>query len=294
MMARTPFLHPEIRTGYLQWKYLLTHGLISALVVVFYTTKKSFFISIHNPAHIILFVFSFVLMTLAAVACGLVSTYLDRYCPWYQNMPFRRILQVVFGVVLVSLIALQTVYLSYQVLLDINLRETEYFSRDFTAVMACIVGINFHHHNLYLRSLIKSSRTGQAGSERLPIPEKALQDELNTPFFISGRTRPIPAARTAALYLHDVGKKSKVVRLVEWDGTAHILEDTYALSGIEQECPFIFFKVSRDYLINRYALAGVRMSGDKKYELLLHIPEINSLSISRNKYRELQSLFETT
>lgn len=278
------------RSGYFEWKHLIAQGLISALVTVFYSTNQSFFISLHNPAHLILFFFSFLLMCIIAWICGWISTRLDQYFPWYQNFLLRQIMQFLFGVVLVSIITLQVVYFVYEILFAINLRDTEYFSRDFTIVMACVVCMNFHHHNLLLRSMIRLFRHPDHSSN-LPIADRVSQQEIEFQFPVLDQNRCLPAIRIAAFCLNPVKGNTNFIEMVDSLGQRYILQDIETLAWIEEQCPYLFIKVSRYYLINRYELPDATLQSEPHYELQLRIPGMSPIRISRDKHHELSLLF---
>lgn len=288
-MTHTPYQSGTVRVGYLQWKYLITQGLLSALIVVFYTMDKSFIRSIHQPEHIITFVLTFILMTLLAYVCGVVSANLDKQIPWCKDVTSRRLLQIGLGVIAVSVIALHAVYLIYHFFLQINLWETDYLSRDFIVVQACVAGINFHHHNIYLRFL-SNSAPEEKSAKGPPLPTGAVEDELGTRFLVVESGRAIPAARVAAFFLEDIGKKSKIVRLLHSSGRVYTLDEEEVLATIKSTCPFLFINVSRYYLVNRYAITGVHACAKRRYELLLDVPDTDPVPISRDMYRQLQEM----
>lgn len=287
-MTITPHQSGTVGVAYFQWKHLLTQGLISTLVVVYYTTDQSLLRIIYSSAHLITFAFTFVLMLLLAVCCGLISRLLDNYIPWYKDISFRLFWQVILGVIFLSAASLYSVYGSFYLLLGVNLWETDYFSRDFTIVMASIICINFHHYILYLRTFIKSTRTGE-GKKILPLPRKALEDELHSSFAVLETEKEILVARIGSFYLQEIGQKPKIVRLVQWDGTEFTMKESISLSGIMEQCPLVFIKVSRDRLVNRFAVKNFQISPERKYEIALDIDGMEPMAVSRDIYFNLQS-----
>lgn len=290
-MFGTPFLRGIDEVGYLQWKHLLTQAFLSALVVVYYTTSQSFVLSFTKPVHFILFVATFFQMLIVAAACGWISARLDKSVPWHQNLPYRLIWQIGLGVIFISMGAFMVINLLFYLSFGINLRQTEYYSRDFTVFVACIVCINFYHHILYLRSVNKSANTDHAG-KALPIASKTLGDELLTTFAVLEHDEQIQAIHIAAFHLEDMGNKPKLVRLVQWNGKLNTLKDHNSLASVKALCPFLFLNVSRDHLVNRYAVQNIHVVGDRKYEVSLSVPNLDTLAISRDTYRQLQSVID--
>lgn len=293
-MKHESYQRPEFPVNYFKWSHLLPQAIISAFFIVYYTTQQSIFISLHSKVHVVLWVLTSIQMLSVAAGCALLSSYLDEKYPWHLNKPVRIIYQVGLGVIVVSLISLRAIYAIYELFLNVDLRNTDYFSRDFMVVLASIICFNYHHYIHYLNNCIK--RVGSVHREdKNEQPEnKDVEKELATPFQSTENGVEIRAAQIGLFYLLDSGKKRKTVCFIEWNGKEHIMSNADTLTEIQHTCPYLFIHVSRNFLVNRYAMKEIRQEADRKYALVLNIRGQEPIPISRSIYSQLQADMELT
>lgn len=293
-MKRESYKKRAFSVNYFKWRHLLAQAVISAFFIVYYTTEQSILVSLHSTVHLVLWVLTSIQMLIVAAACALISTYLDEKYPWHHNKPLRSILQVGLGVFVISLISLRVIYAVYELFLNVDLRNTDYFSRDFIVVLASIICFNGYHYILYLNTLIEQGGSPHRDDENEHAPAKAIDKELATPFQSTENGVEVRAAQIGLFFLLDSGKKRKTVCFIEWNGKEHIMSNADTLSEVQNTCPYLFISVSRHYLVNRYAIKKIRQDSGRKYALVLNIKGQEPIPISRYMYSQLQADMELT
>lgn len=134
-----------VRSWYGKPWLMMLMAATSAFLITFYTTSQSLASSLTLEKHLIVFAFSFVLMLLAVVPIAYVIFTLDAHSYLRQHEPLRYIIQFVILVYVLGAVALRVVYKIYFVLFGVDLQQAEYFERDFTVVMFCLIMIQFYY-----------------------------------------------------------------------------------------------------------------------------------------------------
>lgn len=276
---------PIIVGKYLRWRPLFTQALLSSFVVTYYTLDSTFIQSIFNPAHLLTWLMSFLLMFILAALCAVISTELDRRIPYHENSFKRVFWQIIFGVFLVSVIALYVVYAAYDLFWDIDLWQTDYYSRDFVVIAASILMINSYHFHLY-----RQRHFDQALMQENPetgVEYESLYAELRTVFEVVDDTEPIMASRIGAFFLKENKSHRKEVQLILRDGSQRSMGWS-SLNQVRQQCPDLFILANRHCLVNRLYIKGVCRPPDERFgSVILDIPQCDPIPLSRRAYEEL-------
>lgn len=138
-------LKPFFRSWYGNMRIIVLLAGISSCFITFYTTYESFFSSITRERHIIIFLFSWLLMLLAITPVAYVVYKLDASTYLGQNDKIRYPMQFLVLVLLLGAIALRVVYKIYLALFGVDLQKRDYFERDFVVVMFCLIMVQFYY-----------------------------------------------------------------------------------------------------------------------------------------------------
>lgn len=138
-------LKPFFRSWYGNMRIIVLLAGISSCFITFYTTYESFFSSITRERHIVIFLFSWLLMLLAITPVAYVVYKLDASTYLGQNDKIRYPMQFVVLVLLLGAIALRVVYKIYLGLFGVDLQKRDYFERDFVVVMFCLIMVQFYY-----------------------------------------------------------------------------------------------------------------------------------------------------
>lgn len=275
---------------YFTWKHLLLQAFLSAFIIVFYTTKKSLLESIHNPAHLVVFGFSFVAMILVCLGIASITRVLDRYYSWTDHTLLRSILQFFFGVGIVALLSINVLYFFAWEVMDINLWETEYFSRDFTIFMACVLVINLHHQILALRfnyRHLKKQITSFSSltPEQKLFHEETIEKEFAYEFHVNELTKPLLACRVSVVKIDD--QNGRIVNVIDHNGNVYTLENPLSLIKIHSYISKLFIKISRASLLNKYDFNTAEINKISDDEVELKLFNNYSFKMSNRKYKNL-------
>ena len=278
----------NVESKYLHWKPIVIQALLSSFVLTFYTLENSFAQSIFNPIHLLAWLLSFVLMLPIVALCAAISRFLDRKIPWEKDLFRRGIYQLVLGVFLVAAFALTMVYTWYYYLFNIDLWQSDYFSRDFVVVLSSILMINFYHYHQYRLVYYQRSVDGRSIEER-KVENESLDKQLRLSFQVFELIEPITLYHIAAFYLEDIGEKQKVVLILSQDGSRYTMgQDT--LERIRKLCPDVLLTANRHYLINQYFIKTVRHDeSENRHELELDVKNSRPISISRRLFQDIVS-----
>lgn len=138
-------LNSFFRSWYGNIWIILFLAAISSCLITFYTTYESFFSSITREKHVVIFLFSWVLMLLAITPVAYVVYRLDTSTYLGENDKVRYPIQFVLLVLLLGAIALRVVYKIYLALFGVDLQTRDYFERDFVVVMFCLIMVQFYY-----------------------------------------------------------------------------------------------------------------------------------------------------
>ncbi|NJI74058.1 hypothetical protein HCX49_12675 [Sphingobacterium kitahiroshimense] len=118
---------------------------ISSFLITFYTTELSVPWSLTLRKHMLIFLFSFILMVLAIFPTGYVVYRLDTDSFMRQHELLRYLIQFLLLVMLMGALALRVVYELYLALFGVDLQKAEYFERDFVVVIFCLIMVQVYY-----------------------------------------------------------------------------------------------------------------------------------------------------
>ncbi|WP_031289094.1 hypothetical protein [Sphingobacterium sp. IITKGP-BTPF85] len=116
----------------------------SSFLITFYTTALSVPWSITLEKHLMIFLFSFVLMFVAIFLISYVIYRLDANSYLRQHELLRYIIQFILLVLLMGAVALRVVYAVYWTFFRVDLQKAEYFERDYVVVMFCLIMVQVY------------------------------------------------------------------------------------------------------------------------------------------------------
>lgn len=134
-----------ISSWYGNIQVLMLLAAASSFLITFYTTALSVPWSITLTKHLLVFVFSFVLMFLAFLPIGYGVYRLDASSYLRQNELLRYLIQFILLVFLLGAIALRVVYAVYLVFFNVDLQQAEYFERDYVVVLFCLIMVQVYY-----------------------------------------------------------------------------------------------------------------------------------------------------
>src|SRR5690554_1077799 len=224
---------PIIVGKYLRWRPLFIQALLSSFAVTYYTLESTLIQSIFEPIHLLTWLMSFILMFLLATLCAVITTQLDRRIPYHENSFKRVFWQIFIGVLLVTVIALYVVYAVYDLIWDINLWETDYYSRDFVVIAASILLINSYHFHQFSKAYFDQALAQE--DPETGVENETLYAELRTVFNVVNDPNPIMANQIGAFFLKDNKTHRKEVQLILRDGSLRSMGWS-SLTQVRQQC----------------------------------------------------------
>ena len=118
---------------------------ISSFLITFYTTALSVPWSLTLGKHMLIFLFSFVLMVAAIFPTAYIVYRLDNDHFMRQHELLRYLIQFLLLVLLLGAVALRVVYALYLVLFRVDLQKAEYFERDYVVVLFCLIMVQVYY-----------------------------------------------------------------------------------------------------------------------------------------------------
>jgi len=187
-----------------------------------------------------------------------LTTRLDRKYDWQHHTIKRVLLQLLFGVAVPALFAFLVTGLYLRVR-DVNILKTTYISHDFQYLQLLLILINAYYlaHFLYLR-------WQQAEQKAVSLPvteEKATPPQMIT-VSRGSKNFPIAINDIAVIYRQD-----EVNYLRTFDAEKYFLP--YTLDDLIQQLDQSFFRVNRQVIISRRALASYKNLDYGKIQLRL-------------------------
>lgn len=315
------YLEKLFPNPYCSWPLLAGEAIVTSLLIVFYTTKLSFIRSLFNPLHTTVLLGSVVYLFLVFLLLGHVSSIMDRWLPWKKEMLLRGIIQFIVGILSLGVLVFGCAKFIFVHKLKMDELFDLYLERDFAVVMSCLAIVNFLHFSIYwYREAKKTERALSNSEEQVDHTRKVYQEltesyhtlqqshqlaleqsahglqlysELQQQIKILGQSKPIYPMEVFAFHL--VGEKNnRRVQIKTWDGKDLVVEDIESLQALEALFPILFIKLTRDYLVNRYAIAKVSKVGVKHHKVSFvldhHIPEQRITNETRKKMKETVDL----
>ncbi|MEN5193446.1 hypothetical protein [Sphingobacterium faecium] len=118
---------------------------ISSFLITFYTTALSVPWSLTLGKHMLIFLFSFVLMVAAIFPTAYIVYRLDNDYFMRQHELLRYLIQFLLLVMLLGAVALRVVYALYLALFRVDLQKAEYFERDYVVVLFCLIMVQVYY-----------------------------------------------------------------------------------------------------------------------------------------------------
>lgn len=118
---------------------------ISSFLITFYATELSVPWSLTLRKHMLIFLFSFILMVLVIVPTSYVVYRLDTDNFMRQHELLRYLIQFLLLILLMGALALRVVYELYLALFGVDLQQAAYFERDFVVVIFCLIMVQVYY-----------------------------------------------------------------------------------------------------------------------------------------------------
>lgn|GEM_PF-719133 len=203
----------------------------SSFLITFYTTALSVPWSITLEKHLMIFLFSFVLMFVAIFLINYVIYRLDANSYLRQHELLRYIIQFILLVLLLGAVALRVVYAVYWTFFRVDLQKAEYFERDYVVVMFCLIMVQVYY---FIR---KERRVKAFGLKRFMIMEKWFmkkEEDLEN---------EIQKNKTLQNLLHDAQvEQERLIMLYEERIDEVIVQKQLRLDAVQQEKKTLILK----------------------------------------------------
>ena len=220
----------------------------SSFLITFYTTALSVPWSITLEKHLMIFLFSFVLMLVAILPISYVIYRLDANSYLRQHELLRYIIQFILLVLLIGAVALRVVYAVYFTFFRVDLQKSEYFERDYVVVMFCLIMVQVYY---FIR---KERRVKAFGLKRFMIMEKWFMKKEED--------------------LENEIQKNK------------ILQNLLHEAQVEQERLIMLYEERIDEVIVQKQLRLDAVQQEKKTLILKHESEMNELKLRKQLLRK--------
>ena len=133
-----------LRSWYGNVLILMLLAATSSFLITFYTTALSVPWSITLEKHLMIFLFSFVLMFFAIFLISYVIYRLDANNYLRKHELLRYMIQFILLVLLMGAVALRVVYAVYLTFFRVDLQKSEYFERDYVVVLFCLIMVQVY------------------------------------------------------------------------------------------------------------------------------------------------------
>lgn len=224
----------------------------SSILITFYTTALSVTWSLTLGNHMLIFLFSFVLMMLVIFPTGYVVYRLDNDSFMKQHELLRYLIQFLLLVLLMGPVALRVVYALYLALFGVDLQKAEYFERDFVVVVFCLIMVQVYY------AIRKERRVTAFGHKRFKIMEKwLLKQEENV--------------------AQEIQKNASLQKL---------LND----AQVEQERLILLYEDRIDDVIAQKQIRLDAVQQEKTTLILKHESEMNELKLRKQRLRNSHEL----
>ena len=264
-------------------------ALLAAHYILTHTTNYGFFEVIHVSGYWLSLASSFAIAFVLVQITRQITLRLDYHYPYVRNWKLRASLQFIFGVLLVSFIAIALAYI-YFYLANQTQRLPRYLNHDFPIVLAFIILLNAYYFifftlrvNRQLFSLaLQLNKRQQRQAEELRFKEALLVSP--------GHDSENPIA-----FIIRVGREYFVTY---FDGSTFLWQQPIKIS-IALLPANDFFMINPRCIINRMAIATIRPLAHKRFELeltatLQHTPYFQRLVVSQaNKLKFKNWLTQT-
>ena len=129
--------------------------------------------------------------------------------------------------------------------------------------------------------LFGQSKQATISKDLLKALEKAMQPQQEKYLLVNFKEKIIPLSKHDVALLFVEGKSSF---LITHDGKQYPVN--HSLEELEMICGKDFYRLSRQYLVSRKAIADVEQQLNRKLSIRLHNPTHHELIIGKNKLRE--------
>ncbi len=205
-----------------------------------------------------------------------ITLKLDEKFDWQQNPIVRILLQSVFGICFLSMIAflLAAVYFAVH---DLNILETEYISYDFPMVILMLMLINFYYFVYYVAVTWAKSKNA-----------KHVTTTYKKVIIVQQGAKNIPIIVDDIAYFYRSNEEN-FLRLK--NGTDYLI--TSALDAMENKLdPHYFFRVNRQFLISFSACERFEPVENDKLELFTNPSFKEPIIVSQKKAPDFRKWIE--
>ncbi|TKC10660.1 hypothetical protein FA048_10815 [Pedobacter polaris] len=254
---------PWYRVGgaehYPSYRFRILIALIAAQLIVLYEERHSYVEIFSNPYYYIALVISTVIALSLINIVFYISRLLDRYYPWGRSYRLRMPRQLLAGVFLPLMPAILLALL-YFACFDINILKTVYFSRYLQQIILLLALLNaylfYHWHYL---------------NKRKSTPKASLQ------FGNSTTVTAVNPIDIACVFI-----EGKNYFALNYKGERLIWEDTisHSMTYLDHSQ---FTLVRRSFIVNRNAIAKVKILTPKKTKITLIAPLNLDIEVSQRE-----------
>jgi DNA-binding LytR/AlgR family response regulator len=266
--------HPE-QVAYKDLYARLLITLFGAHYIVSFGEPESFFELLFIWDYIRSLLYSWAIAFIIVSLIRWITWKLDRKYEWQQKPVVRLLLQFLFGIITLSLIAflLAAVYFALH---QKNILKTEYLAFDFPVILLMLMITNLYYFVYYV--LVKWKSNNDGASDRSYRNVIIIQQ--------SAKNIPIQVADISYFY-----RANDVNFLRTIDGNDHIVNDT--LDQIEQSLePTRFFRVNRQFITSYNTWQRFEIIENDKLELFVKPSFKERILISQKKAPDFRKWIE--
>lgn len=116
-----------------------------------------------------------------------------------------------------------------------------------------------------------------------------LWQDMQKKLFSPDLEHPVHPSRVVQFYLSDLDKEYKYVHMLLRDGTDVVVANKESLAELEKKFPYLFIRLGRGPLVNRFEIADIKRLSAKKYAVSLMLEGSEPIVISAERYEELRN-----
>lgn len=251
--------------------------------IVAYGEPDSFFELIINPDYYLALLPSYGIALILVTVVHRITVRLDRSHDWLSHPLQRATLQLTLALLLPAILAFILAYL-YFLVNGLNIFDTPYLRFDYPIIVLLLLLLNSYYVGYYLYWISKIQRQQQpdAQAHEITMPEQTGQT-----FMVSSGARTIPVPVSDICYFYREGDYNYVATFT---GDRFIISQ--ALDELQQKLnEQHFFRVNRQFLVQRKACTEVHTLNFGKLELKLSPATKTSVIVSQKRAKSFKQWF---
>lgn len=257
--------------------------LLACHFIVTFGMQMSFFEFMVSPDYWKAMLGSAVIASVLVAVVNKVCVLLDRKFDWFEAALARTGLQLFWGWVMPSILAFLLAAV-YFLIRRTNIFETEYLRIDYPVIVILILLINIYYLGYYLVDhAIRARREAMTNQEEVSRLAEELERERNAVkdappvirepeageqkayYLVSKATRNIPLAVDSIAYFF---REDEVNYLLTVGGEKYMITETLDAVQLQMD-ERLFFRVNRQFLVNRQAMDYYEPLENYKLELFV-------------------------